>query len=141
MLTLLMPQYTNIWADRYRFAKRVGAVFLGLAVAACATTSPAQRAADETLQAAQDAFASGDYARTIKLLRNSDTVDAADRRTQVDAHKLIAFSYCVTGRVALCRVEFEKALRLDPKFELSNAEKGHPIWGPAFEAARQRVGS
>lgn len=136
-----MPLYTNIWANRHWFARLVGAACLGLVVAACTTASPAQHAADETLQAAQDAFASGDYARTIKLLRNSDTVDAADRHTQVDAHKLMAFSYCVTGRVALCRVEFEKALRLDPKFELSNAEKGHPIWGPAFEAARQRVGS
>lgn len=134
---------TNLLACGRRLAARIGISCAVFAIGACSSlsVSPAQHEADDALQAAQASFASGDYTRTIKLLRNNDAVDAADRRTQVQAHKLMAFSYCVTGRVSLCRGEFEKALSLDPKFELTNAEKGHPIWGPAFEAARQHAGS
>lgn len=136
-----MQRHVQISRRGRRLAALLLASCAALAGVACSTASPAQQAADETLQAAQASFAAGDYARTIKLLRNGNMFDTADRHTQVEAHKLTAFSYCVTGRIALCRAEFVKALTLDPKFELSNAEKGHPIWGPAFEAARQRVGS
>lgn len=136
-----MEQKGNFMVNARHLCTLLGVACLFAGIAACSTASPTQRAADETLQAAQASFASGDYARAIRLLRNSDAVTDSDRRTQVEAHKLMAFSYCVTGRVSMCRSEFEKALRLDPKFDLSNAEKGHPIWGPAFEAARQRTGS
>ncbi|WP_245983134.1 TssQ family T6SS-associated lipoprotein [Trinickia fusca] len=103
--------------------------------------SPNQRVADETLQAAHVSYTAGDYSRTIQLLRDSSEIETSDRRTRVEAHKLMAFSYCVIGRITLCRVEFERVLQLDPHFELSTAEKGHPIWGPAFEAARKHVAS
>ncbi|MCG5076752.1 TssQ family T6SS-associated lipoprotein [Paraburkholderia tagetis] len=105
----------------------------------CSSLSPTQRAAANTVAAAHDAYVAGDYSRTIQLLRNSNAVEDGDRATQIEAHKLMAFSYCVTNRVAQCRAEFEAILRLDPHFELSAAEKGHPVWGPAFDAARRKV--
>ncbi len=135
-----MQRNTNFVVNGRRLFALIGVACLFVGMAACSSPSPTQRAADETLQAAQASFASGDYARAIRLLR-SDALTDSDRQTQVAAHKLMAFSYCVTGRVSMCRSEFEKALRLDPTFDLSNAEKGHPIWGPAFEAARQHIGS
>ncbi|MFX1765873.1 TssQ family T6SS-associated lipoprotein [Paraburkholderia sp. A1RI-2L] len=123
----------------------LGGVFL-LALAAmlvatggCSSLSPAQRAAANTVASANDAYLAGDYSRTIQLLRNSNAVEDGDRATQIEAHKLMAFSYCVTNRVAQCRAEFEAILRIDPHFELSAAEKGHPVWGPAFDAARRKV--
>ena len=82
-----------------------------------------------------------DYARTIALLSHAKEIDGADTETQVAAHKLLAFSYCVTNRIAPCRAEFSKILDLNPRFDLSPAEKGHPIWGPAFEFARRRHAS
>jgi hypothetical protein len=36
----------------------------------------------------------------------------------------------------LCRQSFERALAIDPAFELAQVERGHPIWGKQFQAAR-----
>lgn len=134
----------NIYSTSFatRRCITVGAALLWIAIGvACSNVSPNQRVADEALQAAHVSYTAGDYSRTIQLLRDSSAIETSDRRTRVEAHKLMAFSYCVIGRLTLCRAEFEKVLQLDPHFELSTAEKGHPIWGPAFEAARKRVTS
>lgn len=110
-------------------------------LAACVTASPEQRAAQATLDRARAAYDAGDYQRTISLLsQQSREIGDADRDTQVSAHKLMAFSYCVTNRIIQCRNEFSKVLEIDRHFELSPAERGHPIWGPAFEAARRKQG-
>ena len=55
---------------------------------------------------------------------------------RVVAHKYLAFIACVSGRQLTCREEFAIALKLDPGFELDEAEAGHPIWGPVFRSAR-----
>ncbi|AOK56355.1 type VI secretion protein [Burkholderia stagnalis] len=118
-------------------------VFLGvllLGLGGCGTP-PAQSAARATLDSARTAYDTGDYARTIAILNRAHDIDGADTDTQVAAHKLLAFSYCVTNRVATCRAEFVKILALNPRFDLSPAEKGHPIWGPAFDAARRKHAS
>ena len=57
----------------------------------------------------------------------------ADR---VLAHKYLAFIACVSGHQLTCREEFAIALKLDPDFELDEAESGHPIWGPVFRSAK-----
>lgn len=107
-------------------------------LAGCSSFSPQQRTATETVQNARSAYSSGDYSRTIQLLSHASEIDRSDRATQIEAHKLMAFSYCVTGKVLSCRAEFRKILDIDPRFELSAAERGHPTWGPAFEAARRQ---
>ncbi|WGY72051.1 TssQ family T6SS-associated lipoprotein [Burkholderia cepacia] len=117
----------------------LGALLLG--AGGCSTSSPTQSAARATVDSARTAYAAGDYGRTIALLNHAKEIDGADVDTQVAAHKLLAFSYCVTNRVAQCRAEFSKILDLNPRFDLSPAEKGHPIWGPAFEFARRRHAS
>lgn len=93
------------------------------------------------MHSARDSYTAGDYTRTIQILRDSNEIQTSDRKTRIEAYKLMAFSYCVIGRITLCRAEFEKVLQLDPHFELSTAEKGHPIWGPAFDAARRHLAS
>lgn len=55
---------------------------------------------------------------------------------RVTAHKYLAFISCVSGQQTTCREEFAIALNLDPKFMLSPAESGHPIWGPVFKSAK-----
>ncbi|MFD1561013.1 TssQ family T6SS-associated lipoprotein [Paraburkholderia silviterrae] len=134
------PMHWNLLRVNCTPAALSGAFLLALAAAGgCSSLSPTQRAAANTVAAAHDSYIAGDYPRTIQLLRNSNAVEDGDRPTQIEAHKLMAFSYCVTNRVAQCRAEFEAILRLDPHFELTAAEKGHPIWGPAFDAARRKV--
>jgi hypothetical protein len=52
---------------------------------------------------------------------------------QLLARKTMAFMHCIAGRELRCKEEFEKAVALDSKFELSPAEAGHPTWGPVFK--------
>jgi hypothetical protein len=43
----------------------------------------------------------------------------------------------VTNRTDQCRQSFERALRLDPSFDLAQGEHGHPQWGPVFTRAKR----
>lgn len=58
---------------------------------------------------------------------------------RVLAHKYLAFIDCATGRERECREQFAAALALDPKLELTRAEAGHPVWGPAFRSVKAAV--
>ncbi|HJV81949.1 TssQ family T6SS-associated lipoprotein [Noviherbaspirillum sp.] len=71
----------------------------------------------------------GDFNGAIRKL---NTVKGAEKSVQLSAYKYSAFSYCVSGRQTACRKQFEKALKLDPNFDLEPGEKGHPLWGPVF---------
>jgi Tfp pilus assembly protein PilF len=56
---------------------------------------------------------------------------------QVTAHKYLAFIHCVSKRERQCRAHFRTALEIDPSFELTPAEAGHPMWGPVFRKAKE----
>jgi predicted small secreted protein len=81
-------------------------------------------------------YNNGDYNDAIKRLGASD-VTGSSKATQLEALKYTAFSYCVTSRQTLCRLQFEKALKLDPSFDLEAGEHGHPLWGPVFVKAKK----
>jgi len=78
----------------------------------------------------------GDYNGAIKRLGARD-LNNGPLATRLAALKYTAFSYCVTARPAQCRQAFDKALRLDPSFDLAPGEHGHPLWGPVFTKAKQ----
>jgi hypothetical protein len=77
----------------------------------------------------------GDFDAAIKRLAARD-VNSGPLPTRLSALKYTAFSYCVTSRPAQCRQSFDKALRLDPSFDLAPGEQGHPLWGPVFVKAK-----
>jgi hypothetical protein len=79
----------------------------------------------------------GDFNGAIKRLSNAPEIWSADKSVQTRALKYMAFSYCVTSRQLLCKHQFEKALKLDPAFDLAPGEKGHPLWGAVFERAKK----
>jgi hypothetical protein len=78
----------------------------------------------------------GDFNGAIRRLAARD-VNNGPLSTRVTALKYTAFSYCVTSRPAQCRQAFDRALRLDPSFDLAPGEHGHPLWGPVFTKAKQ----
>jgi len=88
-----------------------------------------------TLDAGIRLYEEGRYADASRELQSAITqgLSASD---EVRAHKYLAFIHCVSDRIASCREEFRKALRIDPGMELSAAEAGHPIWGPVFRAVK-----
>src|SRR6266850_6654810 len=61
------------------------------------------------------------------------------RPEQGSARKYLAFIHCASGRESQCRDEFRKALEIDPGFDLSVAEAGHPGWGPVYRDVRARL--
>jgi hypothetical protein len=81
-------------------------------------------------------FEEGNYAKAEQLLRSSLTAGLSNGADRAQAHKYLAFIYCVTERPAQCRTEFRRALKADPAFSLTAAEAGHPTWGPAFRTAK-----
>jgi len=100
------------------------------------------RPAEKTLSASEMAlkegialYNNGDFNGAIRKL---NTVKGAEKPVQLSAFKYSAFSYCVSGRQLACTQQFEKALRLDPNFDLEPGEKGHPLWGPVFARAKTR---
>ena len=78
----------------------------------------------------------GQYNDAIKRLAAAD-VTSGSKATQLAALKYSAFSYCVTNRATACRLQFDKAFKLDPAFDLAPGEHGHPLWGPAFAKAKK----
>jgi hypothetical protein len=120
-----------------------------LVIAGCTTTPPpdpapqperlSQQVARTTLERAQQAYDDGDYAKAVNTLKSGgvSVFDAAEPATRLDAMKLEAFSYCVANQVPECRTQFRKILDAFPSFELNVAERKHPVWGPAFEAAKR----
>ncbi|UVW27462.1 TssQ family T6SS-associated lipoprotein [Massilia sp. H6] len=107
---------------------------------------PAARAArpapdrdDNALREGIGLYNDGEFNAAIKRLDSGD-MDGGSARNRVNALKYTAFSYCVTGRPAPCRQAFERALRIDPSFDLAPGEHGHPLWGPEFTRAKQGAG-
>jgi hypothetical protein len=82
----------------------------------------------------------GDFNGAIRRLSARD-VSNGPIPMRLTALKYLAFSYCVTSRPAPCRQAFDRALRLDPSFDLAPGEHGHPLWGPVFTKAKQAVAS
>ena len=60
---------------------------------------------------------------------------------RAEAHKVLAFIHCASGREAACREEFQRAFASDPEFMLNDAERGHPVWGPVFASVKAGGGA
>lgn len=100
---------------------------------------PAPDRDDNALREGIALYHDGEYNAAIKRL-NSGDMNGGSVRNRVSALKYTAFSYCVTARPAPCRQAFERALRIDPSFDLAPGEHGHPLWGPVFTKAKQGAG-
>ena len=96
--------------------------------------TPGEKMIAEATRAYDDA----DYNKAIKLFQDAiKELPPIDEK--IKSHKFIAFSYCLTNRMSLCRAEFEKILSIDPAYELQAAEAGHPSWGPSFRAVKAKL--
>ena len=83
-------------------------------------------------------FEAGEYRRAETRLGDSLKQGLANKDELVRAHKTLAFVYCVTKRTALCEKSFKEAFTADSGFELSRAERGHPVWGPVFTKVQKQ---
>jgi hypothetical protein len=81
-------------------------------------------------------FEDGDYDSSMAYLNQIVTSDDANRYIKVEAYKYRAFIYCLGNKQSLCQESFKMAFILNPKFELTKAEAGHPIWGPVYKRVK-----
>ena len=94
---------------------------------------------ERALVAAVEAYDRGEYGQAVRLLTPLTNDATLDPEQHLRALKTLAFSQCSTNAITACRGTFERAFRADASFDLSAAERGHPIWGPQFIRARKAV--
>ncbi len=104
------------------------------APAATAAVSPGAAA----LRDGTSAFSQGEYKRAEAKLLESQKLGLNQTSEQLQAHKTKAFLYCVTRRSVLCEKSFAEAFATDKGFELTRAERGHPVWGPVFAKVQKK---
>lgn len=90
------------------------------------------------LDAGLRSYENGNYNESMKQLQSA-LDQGLTRSEQLYAHKHLAFIHCASGRQGPCRNEFRKALTVDPAFDLTPAEAGHPLWGPVFAKEKARA--
>lgn len=87
------------------------------------------------LRAGVSKYEEGSYADAARYLQGAIDLGLTDAEA-VRAHKYLAFINCASRRERACREEFRKVLALNPSFQLSPAEAGHPAWGPVFVSVK-----
>lgn len=91
-----------------------------------------QRPAERALINGLRAYEEGAFERAEQSLRTALLQQLRDPRDVAVAHKYLAFIACAFNRLQECEQQFRGALAADPSFLLSDAEIGHPIWGPVY---------
>ena len=116
------------------------------ALSACETAPPqspqgltdlTERPAERALMGAMRAYDDADYPAVERQANEAMKLGLRSNRDVATAHKLRAFVYCTSNRLASCEAEFRAARAADPAFVLSHAEAGHPVWGPVYLKSRQ----
>jgi len=133
-----------------RFPVRLIQVFAAAAVVAltgCETmpqqnqavglTDLAERPAERALMGAMRAYDEADYPAVERQANEAMKLGLRSQRDVATAHKLRAFVYCTSNRLAACEAEFRAARTADAGFVLTKAEAGHPVWGPVYQKSRQ----
>jgi hypothetical protein len=90
---------------------------------------PAERALVEGIRLYEEAA----FDRAEQALRKALRLGLADPRDRAAAYKYIAFVACAFNRIVDCEASFQSAYAADPKFSLTEAEIGHPVWGPVYK--------
>jgi hypothetical protein len=91
---------------------------------------------EQMLQEGTALYDKGDYRGAIRKLTSArDAVDDASP-VKKSSLRLLAFSFCVSNQKVPCKQQFASLLKIDPGFQLSRGEAGHPLWGPVFKEAK-----
>jgi len=111
--------------------------------AAPTTTSIAQlyeRPAERRLIEGIRLYDSGEFDQAEAALHAALAAKPADPRDVAVAYKYLAFIACAFNRGTECALDFASAFNADPDFRLSDAEIGHPLWGPVYRRVAQALG-
>jgi hypothetical protein len=99
-----------------------------------------QRPAERALVDGIRLYDSAEFDRAEASLRAAIGANLSDRRDVAVAYKYLAFIACAFNRGTECALDFTNAFNADPAFRLSDAEIGHPLWGPVYRRVAQALG-
>jgi len=97
---------------------------------------------DKSQQLLRDAlvqYDAGEYALAEKMLEAALKEGLSAKEDKVRAMKHMAFCLCLESKYAACRAQFVKIYDVDPDFDLTPAEAGHPSWTKTFAAAKAQA--
>lgn len=81
-------------------------------------------------------YEEGNYISSMNALQAVLETKLANKEDKLTSYKYLAFIHCISEREKLCKEYFRRVLAINPAFELSPAEAGHPLWGPAFRSVK-----
>ena len=84
-------------------------------------------------------YDAGDYPEAQKLMENAVKLGLKNKGDEVKALKHIAFTQCLGDKWTACRATFVKIYDIDPNFDLTPAEAGHPSWTRTFAQAKAQA--
>jgi len=127
----------SAWSIRNLFVQATIAV---VCLGGCAAPEPAtvsvaqlvQRPAEHALVVGMRDYEDGAFEPAERAFRDALSRGLRDPRDSAVAYKYLAFIACAFNRLAECEGDFRAAFAADPKFRLTEAEIGHPIWGPVY---------
>jgi len=114
-------------------------------VAACATAPPSpppeptvsvarlyEQPAERAFLNAMRLYEEGQHEGAEVLFRRALSDGLRDRHDVAMANKHLAFIACAYNRPVDCETAFRAAFAADAGFRLTDAEVGHPLWGPVY---------
>jgi len=126
-----------IWGPVYR---SVRAELAAASVPAVTVIGKGPRSvAEQLFDKGMARYDAGDFAAAVKLLQDAVKEGLPAKADQVKALKHSAFSLCLLKRYRPCREEFMRIFEVDPDFDLTAAEAGHPSWTQVYASAERRV--
>ncbi|MCH8181339.1 MAG: TssQ family T6SS-associated lipoprotein [Proteobacteria bacterium] len=106
------------------------------AAATPAAAEPARPAGGEqALAQGITSYQSGRYPQAEGQLKQALKAGLGAPADVARAHKHLAFIYCTSRRQRQCAAAFKAARAADPRFALSKAEAGHPMWSRVYRKA------
>jgi tetratricopeptide (TPR) repeat protein len=84
-------------------------------------------------------YDAGDYDTSLALLESALKEGLKEKPDQVRAMKHVAFNLCLKSRWRDCRAAFVRIYDVDPDFDLTPAEAGHPSWTKTFAGAKAQA--
>jgi len=127
-----------IWGPVYRNV-RTQLVAEREAAASRKTSFTSLGKAEQMLADGMVKYDAGDYPAAHTLYLSALKEGLKSTEDQVRAMKYTAFTLCLTEKFAQCRAEFVKIYDVDPRFDLTPAEAGHPSWTRTFASAKAQA--
>lgn len=95
--------------------------------------------AEQLLSEGMVKYDAAEYTAALKLYEAALKEGLKAKEDQVRAMKFTAFSLCLENKYRDCRAAFIRIYGVDPNFDLTPAEAGHPSWMRTFASAKAQA--